>query len=114
MQEVHTASSSCNSNFAFTALRLRLAPASEHLLSEPAIICRTARATLGEAGPRVPWEEFESDYDRVRDRIERVIPGFEDFNARVRRPGGAPSSRSRRNCHQTKNATEATKSTIDT
>jgi hypothetical protein len=29
MQDVHTASSSCNSNFAFTALRPRLAPASE-------------------------------------------------------------------------------------
>ncbi|MFI1539545.1 FdhF/YdeP family oxidoreductase [Streptomyces anandii] len=68
--------------------RGRLAPASEQLLSEVAIICRMARATLGEAGPRVPWEEFESDYDRIRDRIERVIPGFEDFNTRVRRPGG--------------------------
>ena len=68
--------------------RGRLAPASGHLLSEPAIICRMARATFGEAGPRVPWEEFESDYDRIRDRIERVIPGFEDFNARVRQRGG--------------------------
>jgi anaerobic selenocysteine-containing dehydrogenase len=68
--------------------RGRLAPASEHLLSEVAIICRMARATLGEAGPRVPWEDFESDYDRIRDRIERVIPGFDDFNTRVRRPGG--------------------------
>ncbi|MFD5013418.1 FdhF/YdeP family oxidoreductase [Streptomyces chartreusis] len=68
--------------------RGRLAPASEELLSEVAIICRMARATLGESGPQVPWEEFESDYDRIRDRIERVIPGFEDFNARVRQPGG--------------------------
>ncbi|MFC9913367.1 FdhF/YdeP family oxidoreductase [Streptomyces sp. NPDC127197] len=66
----------------------RLAPASEHLLSEVAIICRMARAALGEAGPQVPWDDFESDYDRIRDRIERVIPGFEDFNARVRQPGG--------------------------
>ncbi|MFF8028099.1 FdhF/YdeP family oxidoreductase [Streptomyces sp. NPDC007896] len=68
--------------------RGRLKPASEHLLSEVAIICRMARAALGEAGSQVPWEEFESDYDRIRDRIERVIPGFEDFNARVRQPGG--------------------------
>jgi molybdopterin-dependent oxidoreductase alpha subunit len=68
--------------------RGRLKPASEHLLSEVAIICRMARAALGEAGSQVPWENFESDYDRIRDRIERVIPGFEDFNARVRQPGG--------------------------
>ncbi|MFJ3934145.1 MULTISPECIES: FdhF/YdeP family oxidoreductase [unclassified Streptomyces] len=68
--------------------RGRLTPASEHLLSEVAIICRMARAALGDTGPQAPWEDFEADYDRIRDRIERVIPGFEDFNARVRRPGG--------------------------
>ncbi|MGW7166741.1 FdhF/YdeP family oxidoreductase [Streptomyces sp. NPDC054884] len=68
--------------------RGRLAPASEHLLSEPAIICRMARAVLGEAGSHVPWEEFEKDYDSIRDRIARVIPGFQDFNHRVREPGG--------------------------
>jgi molybdopterin-dependent oxidoreductase alpha subunit len=68
--------------------RGRLAPASEHLLSEPAIVCRMARATLGEAGSHLPWEEFERDYDSIRDRIARVIPGFQDFNHRVRRPGG--------------------------
>jgi anaerobic selenocysteine-containing dehydrogenase len=28
------------------------------------------------------------DYDRIRDLIARTIPGFEDFNARVREPGG--------------------------
>ncbi|MGX1480684.1 UNVERIFIED_CONTAM: molybdopterin-dependent oxidoreductase alpha subunit [Streptomyces canus] len=68
--------------------RGRLAPASEHLLSEVAIICRMAAATLGETGPQMPWGDFASDYDRIRDRIERVIPGFEDFNTRVRQPGG--------------------------
>ena len=31
---------------------------------------------------------FAADYDRIRDRIAEVIPGFEDFNARVRQPGG--------------------------
>ncbi|MEU6915041.1 FdhF/YdeP family oxidoreductase [Streptomyces olindensis] len=68
--------------------RGRLAPASGRLLSEVAIICRMARAALGETGSRVPWDDFEGDYDRIRDRIARVIPGFHDFNARVRRPGG--------------------------
>ncbi|MEU4873549.1 FdhF/YdeP family oxidoreductase [Streptomyces sp. NPDC021608] len=62
--------------------RGRLAPASAHLLSEPAIVCRLARRVLGE-GSATPWEEFERDYAAIRDRIARVIPGFEDFNARV-------------------------------
>ena len=69
------------------ASRGRLEPASPHLLSEPAIVCRLARRVLGE-NSRTPWEEFEKDYATVRDRIARVIPGFDDFNARVARPGG--------------------------
>ncbi|TNM40396.1 FdhF/YdeP family oxidoreductase [Nocardioides albidus] len=67
--------------------RGRLAPASPHLLSEVAIIGRMARATLGADNP-IPWEDFEADYALIRDRIARVIPGFEDFNERVARPGG--------------------------
>ncbi|MFJ5101679.1 FdhF/YdeP family oxidoreductase [Streptomyces sp. NPDC088554] len=67
--------------------RGNLPPASPHLLSEPAIVSRLARATLG-PGSRTPWEEFEKDYASIRDRISRVVPGFEDFNARVARPGG--------------------------
>ncbi|MGI5453959.1 FdhF/YdeP family oxidoreductase [Streptomyces sp. CA-249302] len=69
------------------ASRGRLEPASAHLLSEPAIVCRLARRVLGAANS-VPWEEFEKDYATVRDRIARVVPGFEDFNARVAHPGG--------------------------
>ncbi|MEW1722960.1 FdhF/YdeP family oxidoreductase [Streptomyces sp. NPDC093109] len=69
------------------ASRGNLPPASPHLLSEPAIVARLARATLGPAS-RTPWEDFENDYATIRDRIARVIPGFEDFNARVAHPGG--------------------------
>ncbi|MDX3093759.1 FdhF/YdeP family oxidoreductase [Streptomyces sp. ME01-24h] len=69
------------------ASRGGLEPAGPLLLSEPAIVCRLARAVLGPRS-RVPWEELESDYDRIRDRISRVVPGFDDFNAKVRRPGG--------------------------
>ncbi len=65
----------------------RLAPASRGLLSEPAIVCALARAALGSAHP-VPWETFAGDYDRVRERIARVVPGCEDMNRRVREPGG--------------------------
>ncbi|MFF5501661.1 FdhF/YdeP family oxidoreductase [Streptomyces roseolus] len=70
------------------ASRGNLPPASPHLLSEPAIVARMARAVLGSAS-RTPWEEFEADYAAVRDRIARVVPGFEDFNARLAaNPGG--------------------------
>ncbi|MEU8879242.1 FdhF/YdeP family oxidoreductase [Streptomyces hydrogenans] len=62
--------------------RGNLPPASPHLLSEPAIVARMARAVLG-AGSATPWEDFEADYAAVRDRIARVVPGFEDFNARL-------------------------------
>ncbi|MGW1747023.1 FdhF/YdeP family oxidoreductase [Streptomyces sp. NPDC002092] len=69
------------------ATRGRLAPASPHLLSEVSIISRLARRVLG-GEPDIPWEDFEADYDLVRDRIAQVVEGFHDFNERVRRPGG--------------------------
>ncbi len=61
-------------------------PVSVELRSEPAIVAGLARATLPSS--RVPWEELVADYDRIRERIEQVIPGFDDYNARIRRPGG--------------------------
>ena len=64
-----------------------LVPASPHLLSEVVVIARLAEATLGEHSS-VPWRELAADYDLIRERIERVIPGFQDYNARARQPGG--------------------------
>jgi molybdopterin-dependent oxidoreductase alpha subunit len=69
------------------ASRGHLAPASGELRSEPAIVAGLARAVLGER-TGVRWEWLVEDYDRIRDAIERVIPGFEEFNRRVREPGG--------------------------
>ncbi len=69
------------------ASRGRLEPAGPHLLSEPAIVTRLARRVLGTES-LTPWEDFEKDYALVRDRIARVIPGFENFNERVAQPGG--------------------------
>ncbi|WP_175803863.1 FdhF/YdeP family oxidoreductase [Burkholderia ambifaria] len=65
----------------------RNAPASEHLLSEPAIVVGIARATLGSAS-RVPWEHLVANYDRIRDAIEVVFPIFQAYNDRIRIPGG--------------------------
>jgi anaerobic selenocysteine-containing dehydrogenase len=64
-----------------------LTPASPHLRSEPAIVAQLAEAVLG---PRstVAWTDLVADYDRVREVISRVIPGFEDYNRRVRTRGG--------------------------
>jgi anaerobic selenocysteine-containing dehydrogenase len=76
-----------NSMGVVQASRGRLEPASEHLLSEPLIVARLAAATLG---PRstVDWLALGANYDRVRTHIERVLPGFKDYNRRVREPGG--------------------------
>ncbi|MFD9667812.1 FdhF/YdeP family oxidoreductase [Rhodococcus sp. NPDC059968] len=64
-----------------------LTPASEHLRSEVAIVCGLAQTLFGPDHP-VPWPEFSVDYARIRDSIARVIPGFADFNTKVRGPDG--------------------------
>jgi len=64
-----------------------LPPASAELLSEPAIVVRLATATLGQRSA-INWQELVADYNRIRDHIERVVPGFDDYNVRVRHPGG--------------------------
>lgn len=76
-----------NSMAVVQASRGFLPPASPELLSEPAIVSRLARTTLGNR-TTVDWEELVADYDRIRDLIALVIPGFEDYNRRVRQPGG--------------------------
>jgi molybdopterin-dependent oxidoreductase alpha subunit len=76
-----------NSMAVVQASRGFLPPASKHLLSEPAIVARLARATLGDR-TTVSWEDLIFDYDRIRDHIARVVPGFDDYNQRVRQPGG--------------------------
>ncbi|WP_373194825.1 FdhF/YdeP family oxidoreductase [Gordonia terrae] len=64
-----------------------LTPVSEHLRSEVAIVCELAHELLG-PDHSVPWLSFANDYDTIRDSIARVIPGFDDFNTRVRQPDG--------------------------
>jgi molybdopterin-dependent oxidoreductase alpha subunit len=59
-----------------------LEPASDHLRSEPAIIAGLARATLGDRSG-VNWEGLVGDYNRIRDHVEHVIPGFERYNERI-------------------------------
>jgi molybdopterin-dependent oxidoreductase alpha subunit len=65
----------------------RLSPPQGDLLAEPVIVARMAKATLG-ARSTVDWDALVANYDRIRDSISRVIPGFDDFNTKVRVPGG--------------------------
>lgn len=61
-------------------------PASPELRSEIAIIAGMAAATVG--SDKVDWAALADDYDGIRALIERTIPGFTGYNARVRRPRG--------------------------
>ncbi|MEZ0090502.1 FdhF/YdeP family oxidoreductase [Streptacidiphilus sp. EB129] len=69
------------------ASRGALKPPADDLLSETAIVCGLARRTLG-ARNTVPWEEFAADYGTLRERIARVVPGFENYNEKIKQPGG--------------------------
>ncbi|MEJ2004419.1 MAG: FdhF/YdeP family oxidoreductase [Cyclobacteriaceae bacterium] len=61
-------------------------PVSEQLKSEPAIIAGIAKATLMET--QTDWDGWVADYDNIRDAIASTIPGFGNYNRRVRNPGG--------------------------
>tara|TARA_B110000003_G_scaffold31052_1_gene28986 strand:+ start:16396 stop:18693 length:2298 start_codon:yes stop_codon:yes gene_type:complete len=63
-----------------------LEPVSEFLLSEPVIVARIATACLPNSTTN--WSELVKDYDRIRDKIEATIPGFKNYNKRVRKNGG--------------------------
>jgi formate dehydrogenase major subunit len=84
-------------------------PVGANLLSEVAIVARIARAvadarrasgTSGASGASgtsgadahdldaVDWEGFERDYDVIRDHIAAVVPGCDDYNAKIRRESG--------------------------
>lgn len=64
-----------------------LQPHSKTLLSEVAIICGLAKKVLNK-NEHVNWDAFQNDYDNIRTVVEKVIPGFEQYNERVRKPGG--------------------------
>ncbi len=65
-----------------------LAPLPGHdILSEVAILSGVAIATLGDK-IKGDWVAMTENYDVIRDHISRVIPGFDDFNEKLRAPGG--------------------------
>lgn len=63
-------------------------PPSKHLLSEVAIVCGLAKATLAD-NPKLKWDAWTANYREVRDLISATYPDkFADFNARLFQPGG--------------------------
>jgi molybdopterin-dependent oxidoreductase alpha subunit len=66
--------------------RGHLEPCFEKLLSETAIVANLANITLKSSNTN--WIRLTSNYDLIRDKIEATIPGFENYNKRVRIKGG--------------------------
>lgn len=77
------------------ASRGRLAPPSDELLSEVAIVARLcallfeatsgpeAAASVARNAPHADWTALEGDYALIRAHIERVVPGFDDYEERI-------------------------------
>jgi molybdopterin-dependent oxidoreductase alpha subunit len=63
-----------------------LSPPSKHLKSEIDIAAQLAKATLKDS--QIDWQAMGDNYDLIRDAIESTIPGFDDYNERVRKPAG--------------------------
>ena len=55
-------------------------------MSETAIVANLAKATLKNSTTN--WLDLRANYDLIRDKIEATIPGFNNFNKRVRIKGG--------------------------
>ncbi len=68
------------------ASRGPLEPASPMLRSEVAIVAGIAHATLPDS--TIDWNGMSEDYGIIRDHISRVVPGCDDYSAKVDRPGG--------------------------
>ncbi len=66
--------------------RGHLDPCSDRTLSETAIVANLANFTLKKSN--TDWINLTSHYDLIRDKIEATIPGFKDYNKRVRVQGG--------------------------
>lgn len=65
----------------------KLEPSSPELLSEPDIVARLAEATVGNT-EKINWRWLIGNYDRIRNLIEKIVPGFAPYNIQVRQPGG--------------------------
>ena len=63
----------------------KLKPASNQLKSEVSIVSNIAYSLFGD--DTLTWSKFPQNYDSIRELISESINGFDDYNARVRKPG---------------------------
>jgi formate dehydrogenase major subunit len=63
-----------------------LTPVADGMESEVRIVARMAETVVG-SDEHVNWLLLADNYDRIRDRISRTIPGFERFNERISNDG---------------------------
>ena len=77
-----------NSTGVVQASRGKLNPISKHLRAEPTIIAELAKKVVGDKHAKPNWEALAKDYDLIRDLIEATIPGFDNYNKRIRNSGG--------------------------
>lgn len=68
------------------ASRGRSEPVGPLLRSEVDIVCGIAAAALGDRHG-IPWADFAGDYEQIRERIGRVVPGCDDYPAKIRDGG---------------------------
>ena len=64
----------------------KLQPASKSLRSEPSIVSGIGEACFGDTP--FSWTKYGSNHDETRNLIESILPGFRDYNQRVRQKGG--------------------------
>lgn len=69
----------------------QLDPVSPDIKSEVNIVGNLAKATFAHRegpGRHINWDTLMENYDEIRHLINQVIPGFENYTARVQKPGG--------------------------
>ncbi|MPY11951.1 FdhF/YdeP family oxidoreductase [Arthrobacter bussei] len=73
----------------------RLKPSSSEMRSEIAIVCELADRLFAredspfrDNAPQLDWRAAQADYSVIRKHISAVVPGFDDFEDRIDKPGG--------------------------
>ncbi|WJJ95197.1 FdhF/YdeP family oxidoreductase [Algibacter luteus] len=76
-----------NSMGVVSATKGVLDPCSDNIISEVAVVCGIAHATLKEKS-KINWLQYKDDYNLVRNDIEDVVSGFSHYNNRLKNPSG--------------------------
>jgi molybdopterin-dependent oxidoreductase alpha subunit len=73
----------------------RLKPSSSEMRSEIAIVCELGDRLFAredspfrDNAPQLDWRAAQADYSVIRKHISAVVPGFDDFEDRIDKPGG--------------------------